>query len=149
MKCHIENFFGNISKWAEGVNIYGAYINGAGELFICTDNNFADDKTTDNYESVGFTVTNKSSFIKYFGYGSEKYDWLFVVSKTGQGANGTLPVGDYTSVTPCLNDYRICALGGMWNISGDYSRCGGFYTNTASNSNYRARSYSARLAYLA
>lgn len=139
----IENFFGNIWKWVEGLNLYGAYNNGGGQLFICTDNNFADNKSTDNYESAGFTAANVSTYVRYFGYGSEKYDWLFVTSKTGHGANASLPVGDYTSVTASLNGYRAATLGGSWNSA---TGAGGFcwYLYTTGG---RSRNCGGRLAY--
>jgi hypothetical protein len=139
----IENFFGNIWKWVEGLNLYGAYNNGGGQLFICTDNNFADNKSTDNYESAGFTAANVANYVRYFGYGSEKYDWLFVTSKTGQGANTSLPVGDYTYITANLNGYRAAYLGGIWYTA---TSAGGFCWGL-SNAGGRARALGGRLAY--
>ena len=142
----VENFFGNIWKFTEGINLYGVYNNGGGEVFICTDEQYADNKITDNYESAGFTVTNKNQYIKYFGYGGSKYDYLFLTSKTGQGASTTLPVGDYTYVTANLNGHRVTILGSYWDYSG---RAGGYYWFWSSGSGGRNRNYSARLAYLA
>jgi len=140
----IENFFGNIWKFTEGINLYGAYNNGGGEAFICTDEQYADNKITDNYESTGFTVTNKNNYIKYFGYGGSKYDYLFLTSKTGQGASTTLPVGDYTYVTANLNGHRVALLGGYWSYS---AYAGGCCWALNSSSGTRGRNVGCRLTY--
>ena len=112
-------------------------------MFICTDNNFADNKSTDNYESAGFTAAAVAGYIRYFGYGGEKYDWLFVTSKTGQGANTSLPVGDYTYITANLNGYRAAYLGGYWNTA---TTAGGFFW-TLNTTGGRSRAVGGRLAY--
>lgn len=141
----IENFFGNLWKFVDGMNIYGAYNNGGGQPYICTDDVFTEDKHSDNYEGVGFTAANLSgAYIRYFGYGDEKYDWLFVTSKTGHGANSSLPVGDYTYVTANLNGHRIAYLGGYWNFS---TYAGGCCWNLTNSSGSRNRNYGCRLAY--
>ena len=141
----IENFFGNLWKFVDGMNIYGAYNNGGGQPYICTDDVFTEDKHADNYEGVGFTTANLSgTYIRYFGYGDEKYDWLFVTSKTGHGANSSLPIGDYTYVTPNLNGHRIACLGGAWYGS---TGAGGCCWVLHNGSGIRDRSYGCRLAY--
>ena len=140
----IENFFGNLWKFVDGMNIYGAYNNGGGQPYICTDDVFTEDKHADNYEGVGFTTALSGTYIRYFGYGSEKYDWLFVTSKTGHGANSSLPVGDYTYVTVNLNGHRIACLGGYWNYS---ANAGGCCWALDRSSGARRRIYGCRLAY--
>ena len=141
----IENFFGNLWKFVDGMNIYGAYNNGGGQPYICTDDVFTEDKHADNYEGVGFTAANMQAYARYFGYGNEKYDWLFVTSKTGHGANTSLPIGDYTYVTANLNGHRIACLGGSWNNS---ASAGGCYWALNHGSGNQIRSYGCRLAYL-
>jgi len=140
----IENFFGNIWKWTEGVNIYGAYNNGGGQPYICTDDVYTEDIHANNYEGVGFTIANVAGYIRYFGYGSEKYDWLFLTSQTGHGANTALPVGDYTYLSPNLNGHRVAALGGYWNST---AIAGGCCWSLSSSSGSRARICGGRLAY--
>ena len=141
----IENFWGNIYKWVEGFNIYGSWNNGGGQPYICTDGVYTQDKKTDNYEGVGWTLPTASGYIKYFGYSGEKYDWLFLPSKNGSGANATKPIGDYNYVSANLNGYRVACLGGRWyNGSGAGPFCWGL--NGASSARYRG--VGARLAYL-
>jgi hypothetical protein len=138
----IENFYGNIWKWVDGVNVYGAYNNGGGKVYICSDMSFADNKITDNYKFAGFTLAQKSGYIKYFGYGSEDYDWLFMVSKLG--GNSNLPVGDNNYVTPSLNGHRVACLGASWY----YGANAGLYWGCNGASSNRNRNISSRSLYL-
>lgn len=116
----VENFWGNIWKFAYGVNIWGNGKMAGGMPYICSDFNYAEGKNTDNYEGAGFTVTKANGYISAMGY-STKYDWLFMASECL--GNSSLPVGDYTYITENLNGYRVTRLGGSWYI-GSYA--GGF-----------------------
>jgi predicted nucleic acid-binding Zn-ribbon protein len=107
----VENFWGNIWKFAYGVNIWGNGKMAGGMPYICSDFNYAEGKNTDNYEGAGFTVTKANGYISAMGY-STKYDWLFMASECL--GNSSLPVGDYTYITENLNGYRIALLGGYW-----------------------------------
>ena len=107
----VENFWGNIWKFAYGVNIWGNGKMAGGMPYICSDFNYAEGKNTDNYEGAGFTVTKANGYISAMGY-STKYDWLFMASECL--GNSSLPVGDYTYITENLNGYRIAPLGGGW-----------------------------------
>ena len=110
----IENFYGNIWKWIDGINIKGNATTGCGIPYICIDNNFVDEKGTDNYISADFSLTDTVSFVKYFGYGNPDFDWLFMVSKSGSGANSSLPVGDMDYTATDSDDFGIVYFGGMW-----------------------------------
>ena len=138
----IENFYGNIWKWVDGVNIYGAYNNGGGKVYICDDMSFADNKITDNYKFAGFTITQTSGYIKYFGWGSDEYDWLFMCSKIG--GTSALPVGDYSYVTSSLNGHRVAYFGAAWHYGGN----AGLYWTCHNGSSSRYRSISSRSLYL-
>lgn len=138
----VENFWGNIWKFAYGVNIWGNGKIAGGMPYICSDFNYAEGKNTDNYEGAGFTVTKANGYISAIGY-STKYDWLFMASECL--GNSSLPVGDYTYITENLNGYRIARLGGYWN---DGSGAGGFFWNLASGVGYRLRSIGGRLVYV-
>ena len=63
----------------------------------------------------------------------------------GNGANSTLPVGDYLYRTENLNVYRIVLLGGTWN-NGAY--CGFFYWLCINGVGDRYRTVGGRLAYV-
>lgn len=138
----VENFWGNIWKFAYGVNIWGNGKMAGGMPYICSDFNYAEGKNTDNYEGAGFTVTKANGYISAMGY-STKYDWLFMASECL--GNSSLPVGDYTYITENLNGYRIALLGGSW-IDGSYA--GGFYWRLNYGVGFRVRSIGGRLVYV-
>lgn len=138
----VENFWGNIWKFAYGVNIWGNGKMAGGMPYICSDFNYAEEKNTDNYEGAGFTVTPKEGYISAMGY-STKYDWLFIASECI--GNSSLPVGDYTWLTQNLNGYRIAQLGGFWNGG---SSAGGFCWYLYSGVGGRGRSVGGRLVYV-
>lgn len=138
----VENFWGNIWKFAYGVNIWGNGKMAGGMPYICSDFNYAEGKNTDNYEGAGFTVTKANGYISAMGY-STKYDWLFMASECL--GNSSLPVGDYTYITENLNGYRVARLGGSWNTG---SHAGGFYWYLDSGVGYRYRTIGGRLVYV-
>lgn len=138
----VENFWGNIWKFAYGVNIWGNGKMAGGMPYICSDFNYAEGKNTDNYEGAGFTVTKANGYISAMGY-STKYDWLFMASECL--GNSSLPVGDYTYITENLNGYRIALLGGVWNGG---SVAGGFYWGLSNGVGTRYRIIGGRLVYV-
>lgn len=138
----VENFWGNIWKFAYGVNIWGNGKMAGGMPYICSDFNYAEGKNTDNYEGAGFTVTKANGYISAMGY-STKYDWLFMASECL--GNSLLPVGDYTYITENLNGYRIALLGGRWHYG---SAAGGFYWALNNGVGSRSRSIGGRLVYV-
>lgn len=138
----VENFWGNIWKFAYGVNIWGNGKMAGGMPYICSDFNYAEGKNTDNYEGAGFTVTKANGYISAIGY-STKYDWLFMASECL--GNSSLPVGDYTYITENLNGYRIARLGGHWYHG---SNAGGFYWALTDGVGHRNRSIGGRLVYV-
>ena len=138
----VENFWGNIWKFAYGVNIWGNGKMAGGMPYICSDFNYAEGKNTDNYEGAGFTVTKANGYISAMGY-STKYDWLFMASECL--GNSSLPVGDYTYITENLNGYRIALLGGSW---GGGSSAGGFCWVLSDGVGTRTRNVGGRLVYV-
>lgn len=138
----VENFWGNIWKFAYGVNIWGNGKMAGGMPYICSDFNYAEGKNTDNYEGAGFTVTKANGYISAMGY-STKYDWLFMASECL--GNSSLPVGDYTYITGNLNGYRIAPLGGAWAAG---SVAGGFCWVLNDGVGYRLRDVGGRLVYV-
>lgn len=138
----VENFWGNIWKFAYGVNIWGNGKMAGGMPYICSDFNYAEGKNTDNYEGAGFTVTKANGYISAMGY-STKYDWLFMASECL--GNSSLPVGDYTYITENLNGYRIALLGGRWDGG---SGAGGFSWSLDAGVGARDRTVGGRLVYV-
>lgn len=138
----VENFWGNIWKLIEGLRFWGNTHMLGGQPYVCKDFNYTENKHSDNYEGVGFTLPNSNGYIKAMGY-SHNYDWLFIPSKVG--GDSSKPVGDYLYSTPKLNDYRVALLGGRWF---DGSRAGGFCWNCNDDVGTRHRAISGRLVYI-
>lgn len=138
----VENFWGNIWKFAEGVNFYGDGHQRGGQPYICKDFDYKKDFSSNNYEPAGFTLTNNNGYISAIGY-NPNFDWLFFASES-KGDSST-PVGDYLYSTPKLNDYRVALLGGRWF---DGSRDGGFCLNCNDDVGTCHRAISGRLVYI-
>lgn len=139
----VENPWGNIWKHIQGVNIWGDGTMCGGQPYIANNFTFNESKHDDNYEPVGFTLSNASGYINAMGYGGEDFDWLLMPSEIG--GTSALPVGDYTYVTANLNGYRIALLGGSW-IVGAYA--GGFYWYCYGGVSFRYRTFGGRLLYV-
>lgn len=128
----VENFWGNIWKFAYGINFYCE----VGKPFlgyVCKDFNYAESKRTDNYENIGFALPSENGYVSAMGY-STNYDWLFLPSEVK--GNSSLPVGDYYYQNNTWDGHRIARLGGGWS---DGSGAGGFcwYLNDGVGSRYR------------
>lgn len=137
----VENFWGNIWKFAYGINFYCE----VGKPFlgyVCKDFNYAESKKTDNYENIGFALPSENGYVSAMGY-STKYDWLFLPSEVK--GNSSLPVGDYYYQNNTWDGYRIALLGGAW---GDGSGAGGFCWNLNNGVGHRYRSIGGRLVYV-
>lgn len=137
----VENFWGNIWKFAYGINFYCE----VGKPFlgyVCKDFNYAESKKTDNYENIGFALPSENGYVSAMGY-STKYDWLFLPSEVK--GNSSLPVGDYYYQNNTWDGYRIAPLGGNWN---DGSYAGGFYWSLNNGVGDRIRYIGGRLVYV-
>ena len=137
----VENFWGNIWKFAYGINFYCE----VGKPFlgyVCKDFNYAESKRTDNYENIGFALPSENGYVSAMGY-STKYDWLFLPSEVK--GNSSLPVGDYYYQNNTWDGYRIALLGGSWS-SGSYA--GGFCWYLNNGVGIRYRDIGGRLVYV-
>lgn len=137
----VENFWGNIWKFAYGINFYCE----VGKPFlgyVCKDFNYAESKRTDNYENIGFALPSENGYVSAMGY-STNYDWLFLPSEVK--GNSSLPVGDYYYQNNTWNGYKIARLGGYW---GSGSSAGGFYWDLSNGVGSRSRGISGRLVYV-
>lgn len=137
----VENFWGNIWKFAYGINFYCE----VGKPFlgyVCKDFNYAESKRTDNYENIGFALPSENGYVSAMGY-STKYDWLFLPSEVK--GNSSLPVGDYYYQNNTWDGYRIALLGGPWNGG---SSAGGFCWSLAYGVGARSRTIGGRLVYV-
>lgn len=137
----VENFWGNIWKFAYGINFYCE----VGKPFlgyVCKDFNYAESKRTDNYENIGFALPSENGYVSAMGY-STNYDWLFLPSEVK--GNSSLPVGDYYYQNNTWDGYRIARLGGDW-YGG--SGAGGFYWALGDGVGGRTRGIGGRLVYV-
>ena len=137
----VENFWGNIWKFAYGINFY--YEVGKPFLgYVCKDFNYAESKKTDNYENIGFALPSENGYVSAMGY-STNYDWLFLPSEVK--GNSSLPVGDYYYQNNTWDGYRIALLGGYW---GSGSGAGGFCWLLDDGVGNRSRYIGGRLVYV-
>lgn len=137
----VENFWGNIWKFAYGINFYCE----VGKPFlgyVCKDFNYAESKRTDNYENIGFALPSEDGYVSAMGY-STNYDWLFLPSEVK--GNSSLPVGDYYYQNNTWDGYRIARLGGAWNYA---FNAGGFYWDLYNGVGHRYRNVGGRLVYV-
>lgn len=137
----VENFWGNIWKFAYGINFYCE----VGKPFlgyVCKDFNYAESKKTDNYENIGFALPSENGYVSAMGY-STKYDWLFLPSEVK--GNSSLPVGDYYYQNNTWDGYRVARLGGGWD---DGSVAGGFSWYLDGGVGHRYRDIGGRLVYV-
>ena len=134
----IENPYGNIWKWVEGITVYGNGTMAGGMPYICNSTTFTENTTT-GYTPVGFVVP-KEGYISAFGYANEDLDWLFVASETN--GSDSLPVGDYTYIIKDLNGYCAGLIGGSWYDSSD---AGCFYWYLLNSASRRYRTIGGRL----
>ena len=111
-----ENFWGNIWKWVDGLNIEAK---GLHNLYVANEN-FADDIGTDPYKDAGITLAKSNGYISAFAY-NEEFDWLFFPSETL--GNSSLPIGDNFWQNYEYNGWLVARLGGSWGIG---SAAGGF-----------------------
>lgn len=137
----MEDPWGNMWDFVYGLNFY--YESGKPFLgYVCKDFNFAESKQTDNYESIGFTLSSENGYISAMGY-STKFDWLFLPSEVK--GDSALPIGDYYYQNNTWNGYRIALLGGGWNGG---VNAGGFCWYVNNGVGGRDRSVGGRLVFV-
>lgn len=137
----VENFWGNIWKFAYGINFY-CEVGKSFLGYVCKDFNYAESKRTDNYENIGFALPSENGYVSAMGY-STNYDWLFLPSEVK--GNSSLPVGDYYYQNNTWDGYRVAQLGGAWT---DGSNAGGFYWLLSNGVGTRDRAIGGRLVYV-
>lgn len=123
-----ENFWGNIWKWIDGLNIeIGGGVHGA----WYADNSFADNIKTAPYKNAGFTLAKQNGYVSAIGW-SETCDFLFLATATV--GDSSLPVGDYFFQAHFNTGWMVARLGGDW---ADGLRGGAFYWYALYSSTYR------------
>ncbi|MGL4452261.1 MAG: hypothetical protein ACRCTZ_13845, partial [Sarcina sp.] len=130
----IENFWGNIWKFVDGINIEGKTLN---QGWISNDDYTVN--TSTNKTNLGFTIGKKNGYISKIGYNSD-VDFCFIPS--GEDG-GKIISADYFYQNASYNGFLIARLGGYWN-DGSYAGC--FYWSAHIAASFRNRSIGARLA---
>ena len=128
---HIENPWGNIFEWIDGVNF------SAGTVYVCTTpENYADDTST-NYTNVG-TKVQSDGYIKALGM-SSNMPWAFFPSEVGGSETTYIP--DYAYYN---SGWRVLRVGGYWSYGGD---AGLFFFDAGSSSSGSGSNVGARLLF--
>ena len=140
-----ENPYGNIWKHIQSINFWGDGTMCGGQAYVNnTLSDFNESIKDGVYVATNITLANSSGYAKYIGY-SPDYDWLFLISKTGDGASTSTIIGDDIYVTANLNAYRIALMGGAWNNGGS---AGSLYWFGAYGVGNRSRTVGGRLMYI-
>ena len=141
----MENPYGNIWKFVEGINIWGDSTMGGGQAYITDKTTFTESVRDGDYEAVGFSLPNvRSGYATALGYGKEKFDWLLIGSETA-GGDSNFPIGDLFLCEPNLNAYGVACIGHSW--TGGYA-AGGFCWHLYYNPAVNVYTAGARLLYL-
>ena len=125
----IENFWGNINNWIDGINFSDR------KPYICNSYSFADN-TSSGYTSISFNLPS-SNYITALGYDSTN-DWILLPSESSSTSAVSGPIGDYVYSN---SSWRVALLGGFWvygSNAGAFYWDGG-YDSSASSSNVGAR----------
>ena len=133
----IEDFWGNIWEWVDGVNFNG------GKYYVCNDiSKYADDTAT-NYEELSFTgATNWSqSYITQEGLDDGDNIHVMLPSAAGSGSETTYQCDACWSNT----GWRVFEHGGGWNAG---SHCGLFTAVLDDVSSYTSTYIGSRLLYI-
>jgi hypothetical protein len=129
----IENFWGNIFDWIDGLNINNRV------PYFCNSYTFVDD-TSSGYTQISFSLPS-SNYITALGYDSNN-PWVLLPSESSDSPNPTRPIGDYFN---SYSGWRVAQLGGGWN---DVSHAGAFYWFCYATSSTAGSGIGARLMYI-
>lgn len=132
----IENFWGNIWSFIDGVNIEGK-----GKHFAYWSNDDTTNNTDVNHKKINFTLCKTNGFVNRIGY-DEDNDFAFLPTKATGASNK--PCNDTLLQHNTYNGWLIALLGGRWNHG---SNCGAFCWSLGSGSSDRFRDIGARLLY--
>jgi hypothetical protein len=135
-----ENFWGNIWKWIDGLNVYIDPDTGKTDAYWAAED-FSDDTGSAPYKHVGFNLApNTNGYVSAFGW-SEECDFLFLPTETL--GNSLLPVSDRFYNTQ--RGWWVACLGGYW-ING--SAAGAFSWSVNNSSATRDRSICGGAVYV-
>lgn len=112
----VENLWGNVYKHISNVNVWGDGTMLGGQPYVASDFSFSVNKHDGNYSPAGFTIPNSNmEYVNAFGYGNEKFDWLFAPSESV--GTSALPIGDYRLGQFDVSAHYGVAFGGRYDTS--------------------------------
>ena len=129
----IENFWGNINNWIDGINFSDR------KPYICNSYSFADN-TSSGYTSISFNLPS-SNYITALGYDSTN-DWILLPSESSSTSAVSGPIGDYVASN---SSWRVARLGGHW---GSDSNAGAFCWSGSVDSSSSSSSFGARVMFI-
>ena|GEM_PF-1133222 len=131
----IENFYGNILDWVDGVNASGQ------ALYVSTvPSNYADDTST-NYTQLSYNLgTTSGEFIKTMGMDTSN-DWAMLPNTTGGSDSTYYPDKVWFS----SSGWRVACFGGAW---GSASNAGAFYWSLDDSSSIAYSDIGSHLLYI-
>lgn len=129
---HIENPWGNVFDWVDGVNFNGSTV------YVCTDPAKYADDTSDGYTNAG-TRASSSGYISALG-ASTTAPWAIYPSSAGGSETTYIPDYSWTS-----SGWLVLYVGGSW---GSGSPAGLFYFYGSRSSSYSYSYVGARLLFV-
>lgn len=133
---HIENPWGNVYEWIDGVNF------NSGTVYICTDISKYADNTSENYTDIG-AETKSSGYISATGYSSTS-PWSFYPTSTSGSETTYIPDRAEADAYSFSIWYVLC-VGGSWDIR---SIAGLFCFSAINNSGKSDSNIGARLLFV-
>lgn len=130
---HIENPWGNVYDWIDGINFYNR------EAYISLDNASFTDDTTSYYTSAGATLPSANGFISRIGE-SLSFPWSFLPISSNGDKSTYITDRVYSGV-----NLRVIASGGDWS---DVSNAGLFYLYADYSPLDNGATISSRLLYI-
>ena len=134
-----ENFWGNIYKWEDGLNVYA---DGENNQAYIAYGNYQDSKIDGDYVDVGFELANVNGYISAIGW-SEEFDFVFLATETLGAANK--PIEDYFYQNAASVGHRVSSVGGAWSTALD---AGGFMRFVYDAPWYRYRGRGGRVLFV-
>ena len=129
----IENLWGNIWQFVDGINIRDHRV-------WIADHGFQSDLFGPPYEDSGYTLPNANGYVRDIRAGNPDLDHAFLPSELGGSASSGLCDYYYQS-----SGNRIALLGGGWD---DGSRAGAWYWSVHGSAASVHRTFGARLLYV-
>ena len=134
-----ENFWGNIYKWEDGLNVYSDGVNN--QAYIAY-SGFADSVIADPYFDVGFELAPASGYVSAIGW-SEICDFAFLATEAVGASNKPIP--DYIYAVATTVGHKVSLVGGSWRNGLD---AGSFRRDVSNAPSGRSRNVGGRVLFV-